>query len=57
MNAVQDFETGLFLEGDQWLAWWKPVMDYDEWEDSRSEATRQIVPSIAQLLTRKAQQL
>lgn len=60
ITAVEDFETGLWLEGDQWLAWWAPEMDYDEWEDARAEASRRLVPaplSIAQLLTQKAKKL
>ena len=59
IEAVQDFETGLWLEGEQWLAWWKPEMSYDEWEDSRTQAMEiltQPKPSLAQLLTQKAQQ-
>lgn len=59
-EAVQDFETDLWLDGDQWLAWWAPQMDYDDWENSRAEASRRLAPqklSIAQLLTQKAKQL
>jgi hypothetical protein len=54
MTPLEDFDTGLFLEGDQWLAWWKPEMTYDEWEDARTEATARIVPSLAQRLTQRA---
>lgn len=58
---VQDFETGLYLEGDQWLADWKPDMTYDEWEASRAKAGEILTPkpttetmSLAQRLTMKA---
>lgn len=60
ITTVEDFETGLFLEGDQWLANWKPKMTYDEWENARTEAGAVLCPkptttlSLAQRLTMKA---
>lgn len=63
---IEDFETGLFLEGEEWLAFWKPDMDPDEWEESRAEAGRVLIPapapkretsSLAQKLTQKAKSL
>jgi len=61
---LEDFETGLFLEGEEWLASWKPEMDPDEWENARTEAGRVLAPapkretpSLAQKLTEKAKAL
>lgn len=52
---VQDFETGLYLEGDQWLAYPIPPLGedateaeilehYDKWEASRAKAAAILAP-------------
>jgi len=58
ISPVQDFESGLWLVGDQWLAYWNPQMTYDEWEDARQQVIQhfipQDIPSLAMRLTQKA---
>ena len=59
MTAVEDFETGLFLEGEEWLAYWSENMSYDEWENARTKAAEILAPktktkSLAAWLTERA---
>lgn len=60
-QPVQDFETGLWLVEDQWLAFWYPEITYDEWENARQQAIQHLIPqnipTLAQQLTRKARKI
>lgn len=60
-DPVQDFDTGLWLCDDQWLSFWHPEMDYDEWEKARAEArdiiikaSRETKRALARKLTLRA---
>lgn len=52
MQPIEDFETGLFLEGEEWLAFWSPDMSYDEWEEARRKATEVLAPQTMSLAKR-----